>query len=287
MLMKQHSAPARALRYGLVLPLAALFILLFQQAPVIAQKVNSKGDANGQLQQAGNSTFKGQPAEGNLNPCEQEPAFPGGMEALMNFLTKNIQYPKNAEGSLQEGIVVTSFTVNEMGGIQNVYVKNPTEMPAVYNAEALRVVSMLPKWIPGKKNCKEGLFELCIPIKFKADGQPISKTEEAAVMNVSDLQTPPRFTGGQDALIKFLVENIKYPEAARQAKAEGTVVVKFIVEKDGNISHVEAQNKDGIHADLLAEATRVTQSMPKWTPGVVDGQIVRVEFALPIRFKLD
>ena len=285
MLMKQHSAPVRALRYGLVLPLAALFILLFQQAPAIAQEVNGKGDSYDQQVQVVTSAPVDQVAKDN--PCEQEPDFPGGMGALMEFLTKNIQYPKNAEGSVQEGTVVTSFTVNEVGGIQNVYVQNASEMPAAYNAEALRVVSMLPKWTPGKKNCKPALFELCVPIKFKANGLPVSKADQTAVMNVSDLQTPPRFTGGQEALIKYLVENVKYPTAAKQAKAEAMVVVKFIVEKDGSISHVEAQNKNGIHADLLAEATRVTQSMPKWTPGVVDGQIVRVEFVLPIRFKLD
>ena len=260
-------------------------MLLFQQAPAIAQEVNGKGDSYDQQVQVVTSAPVDQVAKDN--PCEQEPDFPGGMGALMEFLTKNIQYPKNAEGSVQEGTVVTSFTVNEVGGIQNVYVQNASEMPAAYNAEALRVVSMLPKWTPGKKNCKPALFELCVPIKFKANGLPVSKADQTAVMNVSDLQTPPRFTGGQEALIKYLVENVKYPTAAKQAKAEAMVVVKFIVEKDGSISHVEAQNKNGIHADLLAEATRVTQSMPKWTPGVVDGQIVRVEFVLPIRFKLD
>ena len=284
MLMKQHSAPVRAIRYGLVLPLAGLFILLFQQAPVLAQEVNRKGDAYDHQMQVPTSTPAEQVAQDN--PCEQEPAFPGGMGALMDFLSKNIQYPKNAEGNLQEGVVVTSFTVNEVGGIQNVYVKNPTEMPAVYNAEALRVVSMLPKWTPGKKNCKTGLFELCIPIKFKANGQPVSKAQQP-VSNVSDLQTPPRFTGGQEALFKFLIENIKYPEAAKQAKAEGTVLVKFVVEKDGSISQVEAPDSNGIHADLVTEAIRVSQSMPKWVPGVLNGEIVRVQFALPIRFKLD
>ena len=106
-------------------------------------------------------------------------------------------------------------------------------------------------------------------------------------MNVSDLQTPPHYTGGQEELIKYLIANVKYPEAAKQAKAEAMVVVKFIVEKDGSISNVEAQNKDGVHADLIAESIRVVQTMPKWVPGVVDGKIVRVEFMLPIRFKLD
>lgn len=284
MLMKQHSAPVRALRYGLVLPLTGLFILLFQQAPVLAQEVNHKGDAYDHQMQVLTSSPAEQVAD---NPCEQEPAFPGGMGALMDFMAKNVQFPKNADGSVHEGIVVTSFTVNEVGGIQNVYVKNPSEMPTVYNAEALRVVGMLPKWTPGKKNCKPALFELCIPIKFKANEHPVSKVDQAAIMNVSDLQTPPHYTGGQEELIKYLIANVKYPEAAKQAKAEAMVVVKFIVEKDGSISNVEAQNKDGVHADLIAESIRVVQTMPKWVPGVVDGKIVRVEFMLPIRFKLD
>lgn len=283
MLMKQHSAPVRALRYGLVLPLAGLFILLFQQAPVIAQEVNGKSDSYDHQVQLPTSATSDQVAKDN--PCEQEPVFPGGMGALMDFMAKNIQYPKNAEGSIQEGTVVTSFTVNEVGGIQNVYVNNPSEMPAIYNAEAIRVVSMLPKWTPGKKNCKAGLFELCIPIKFKANGQPVSKADR--VMNVPDTQTPPHYTGGQEELIKYLIANVKYPATAKQAKAEGTVIVKFIVEKDGSISTVEAHNTNGIHADIVAEAIRVVQTMPKWVPGVVDGEIVRVQFALPIRFKLD
>jgi len=283
MLMKQHSAPVRALRYGLVLPLAGLFILLFQQAPVIAQEVNGKSDSYDHQVQLPTSATSDQVAKDN--PCEQEPVFPGGMGALMDFMAKNIQYPKNAEGSIQEGTVVTSFTVNEVGGIQNVYVNNPSEMPAIYNAEAIRVVSLLPKWTPGKKNCKAGLFELCIPIKFKANGQPVSKADR--VMNVPDTQTPPHYTGGQEELIKYLIANVKYPATAKQAKAEGTVIVKFIVEKDGSISTVEAHNTNGIHADIVAEAIRVVQTMPKWVPGVVDGEIVRVQFALPIRFKLD
>jgi len=295
MLMKQHSAPVRALRYGLVLPLAGLFALLFQQATAIAKEVDLMPGAmvtQTEMQEATPLALVVIPQANPKNAflknkeCNQPPAYPGGMEALGDFMGKNLQYPTAPEGAVKEGIVHVAFTIKEDGSVQNVYVKNAAKMPAVFEAEAMRVVSIMPKWTPGQKDCKAANYELTLPISFRKDGQPASKADQA-VTKVSDLQTPPRYTGGQEALIKYLIENVKYPATAKQAKAEAIVVVKFIVEKDGSISNVEAQNKDGIHADLLAEAIRVIQSMPKWTPGIVDGKMVRVEFMLPIRFKLD
>lgn len=293
MLMKQHSAPVRALRYGLVLPLAGLFVLLFQQAPAIAKEVDlipGTMVTQTEMQEAAPALVLMPPATSENavsknEDCNQPPAYPGGMEALGNFMSKNLQYPTAPDGAVKEGIVHVAFTIKEDGSVQNVYVKNPDKMPAVFEAEAMRVVSMMPTWTPGQKDCKAANYELTLPIQFKKDSQPASKSDQ--VMKVPDTQTPPHYTGGQEEMIKYLIANVKYPTTAKQAKAEAMVVVKFIVEKDGSISNVEAQNKDGVHADLIAEAIRVVQSMPKWVPGVVDGKIVRVEFMLPIRFKLD
>ena len=291
MLMKQHSAPVRALRYGLVLPLTGLFLILFQQAPAIAKEVDLHRPVFGKTQAATPPadvlalTAPTESTMNNSNNCDQPPAYPGGMEALGNFIGKNLQYPTTTDGTAAEGIVYVAFTVKEDGSVQNVYVKNAAKMPAAFEAEAVRVVGMMPKWTPGTKDCKAANVELTLPIQFKKDQKPASQSDK--VMNVPDTQTPPHYTGGQEELIKYLIANVKYPEAAKQAKAEAMVVVKFIVEKDGSISNVEAQNKDGVHADLIAESIRVVQTMPKWVPGVVDGNIVRVEFMLPIRFKLD
>lgn len=293
MLMKQHSAPMRALRYGLVLPLAGLFVLLFQQAPAIAKEVDlipGTMVTQAEMQEAAPAKVLMPPATSentglNNKECNQPPAYPGGMEALGNFMVKNLQYPTTPDAAAKEGIVHIAFTINEDGSVQNVYVKNPTKMPALFEAEAMRVVSMMPKWTPGQKDCKTANYDLTLPISFKKDGQPASKADR--VMNVPDTQTPPHYTGGQEELIKYLIANVKYPATAKQAKAEGTVIVKFIVEKDGSISNVEAHNTNSIHADIITEAIRVVQTMPKWVPGVVDGAIVRVQFALPIRFKLD
>ena len=96
------------------------------------------------------------------------------------------------------------------------------------------------------------------------------------------------FDGGQPKLFAFLVENIKYPAAAKTANAEGTVFVSFNVKKDGSISDVAAvKSAKEVHPDLTAEAIRVVKSMPPWKPAVKDGKIVKSQMTLPIKFSLD
>ena len=94
----------------------------------------------------------------------------------------------------------------------------------------------------------------------------------------------PEFPGGMQALIEFLSQNIKYPEDAQKQKVEGRVLVKFVVETDGSVSNLEVAKN--AFPSLDAEAMRVVQAMPKWTPGKQRGQVVRVKFVLPINFHL-
>jgi protein TonB len=104
----------------------------------------------------------------------------------------------------------------------------------------------------------------------------------------SDVDKMPEFPGGQAAMMTYLANNIKYPETAKKEKAEGMVVVKFVVAKDGSITKVStvSEQKD-LRADLSTEAIRVVKSMPKWTPAEDEGKKVDCEMALPIKFKLD
>ena len=94
----------------------------------------------------------------------------------------------------------------------------------------------------------------------------------------------PEYPGGMQALFEFLKENIKYPEDAQKQKVEGRVLAKFVVETDGSISNIEVVK----HAfpSLDAEAVRVIQAMPKWSPGKQKGQAVRVKYVVPINFNL-
>ena len=94
----------------------------------------------------------------------------------------------------------------------------------------------------------------------------------------------PEFPGGTKALIEFFNKNLRYPEGARKAGAEGTVYVEFLVKADGGISNVVV--KRGVRADIDAEAMRVLGKMPAWTPGTKDGRPVDAQMVLPIRFEL-
>lgn len=99
------------------------------------------------------------------------------------------------------------------------------------------------------------------------------------------LEQMPEPPGGMNEwMFSHLAKNLRYPEMARDKGIEGTVVVRFIVEKDGTIS--ETQILRGIGGGCDEEAIRVLQLSPKWKAGVKDGATVRTEMRLPIRFKL-
>ena len=87
-----------------------------------------------------------------------------------------------------------------------------------------------------------------------------------------------------DLLLKFLYAHIRYPEMARQNGIEGTVYLKFVVERDGSIADVQVLRDIG--GGCGAEALRVLKTMPHWLPGKQRGRAVRVQFTLPVKFSL-
>jgi len=99
------------------------------------------------------------------------------------------------------------------------------------------------------------------------------------------VEVMPQYPGGQIAMLKYLMENIKYPEQAMKKGIQGRVAVSFIVEKDGSISDVKPILS--VHPLLNKEAVRVVESMPKWSPGKQHGKPVRVRFNVPVMFKLN
>jgi TonB family protein len=94
----------------------------------------------------------------------------------------------------------------------------------------------------------------------------------------------PAFPGGDDALIKFLSENIKYPEPAKEKGIQGKVIVKFCVTKEGEIEQVNVAR--GVDPSLDAEAVRVINALPKFEPGTQNGKTVNVWYTVPINFAL-
>ena len=95
----------------------------------------------------------------------------------------------------------------------------------------------------------------------------------------------PQFPGGQQALFKFLSENVKYPAIAKENRIQGRVICQFIINKDGSITDVEVVRSGG-DPSLDKEAVRVLKAMPNWIPGRQQGKLVRVKYAVPVNFRL-
>ncbi len=94
----------------------------------------------------------------------------------------------------------------------------------------------------------------------------------------------PSFPGGNEALMKFLSENVKYPVVAQENGVQGRVVVSFVVERDGSITDVKVVRS--VDPSLDKEAARVVKSMPRWIPGKQNGAAVRVKYNVPVSFRL-
>ena len=94
----------------------------------------------------------------------------------------------------------------------------------------------------------------------------------------------PSYPGGEAKLMEFVAKNIKYPQIARETGIQGRVFVNFVVEPDGSVSNVSVLR--GIGGGCDEEAMRVVKSMPKWKPGKQRGKAVRVQYMLPVNFRL-
>lgn len=124
--------------------------------------------------------------------------------------------------------------------------------------------------------------EVVAPVSPEAKEAPADSTAKEEVFMV--VEQMPEFPGGMKELLKFLQDNLKYPENAMKNNVQGRVIVQFVVEKDGTLTEFKVARS--VDPDLDAEALRVLQTMPKWKPGMQRGKIVRVKFTVPVSFKL-
>lgn len=120
-------------------------------------------------------------------------------------------------------------------------------------------------------------IEFSEPVKVQE-----ANVEEEKVFTI--VEDDPQFPGGDAARIKYLSKNIDYPDMARESGIEGKVFVTFVVEKDGSVTGVRILR--GIGGGCDEEALKVVRNMPRWEPGKQRGRPVRVQFNLPINFRL-
>lgn len=231
------------------------------------------------------------------------PEFPdGGMSGLMQFLSKNIQYPINAQKNHTQGRVTVQFVVNKDGSISEPKIIRGVDPDL--DGEAIRVISLMPKWKPGMQKGQPVRVKYTVPVMFrlsdngqKEEYKPIPKIDETVVVGYASKQAPaeedpvfevvenmPEFADGMGGLMQYLSKNIKYPVEAQKAGIQGRVIMQVIIDKNGNVTNPKVTQP--VDPLLDTEAIRVTASMPKWKPGTQRGMPVNVKYTFPIVFRL-
>lgn len=234
---------------------------------------------------------------------EKMPEFPGGQGELLKYLARSIKYPVIAQENGIQGRVTVSFIVEKDGSIRDVEVLRGVD-PSL-DKEAMRVLSVMPKWTPGQQRGHNVAVEYTVPVTFRLQGgmkndpglgddkgvmvvgYGESKSDNAGDSSeqvFSVVEKMPEFPGGQDAILGFITKTMNYPKIAQENGIQGRVVCSFIVNKDGTIS--ETQVISGIDPSLDQEALRIIRAMPKWIPGTQKGNAVRVKYTVPVTFSL-
>ena len=114
--------------------------------------------------------------------------------------------------------------------------------------------------------------------EFPDDGGVVDEDPPAMFVEVM-----PEFPGGPDSLNAFLSREIQYPPIAKNNGIKGTVLIEFVVEKDGRVTNGKV--KVPLFPDCDEEALRGVMSMPNWKPGKNMGKPVRCYFQIPITFR--
>ena len=171
---------------------------------------------------------------------------------------------------------VTKVTDNLINGKQPLYIVDGVPVDSVSNISPDRIVSI---------DVLKDSTATAIYGPRGANGVVLVTTKKDNNKEVfTHVEEMPRFPGGEVALLKWLSENIVYPENASKNGIQGLVVVKFIVRSDGAVDDVQVVKS--LSPDCDAESVRAVQAMPNWTPGKQNGALVDCYYTLPVQFKL-
>ncbi|WP_321437465.1 energy transducer TonB [uncultured Bacteroides sp.] len=268
----------------LVLILFSLSISSFASIKLSSNFLNKFTQINDTIHQRNSATKR-------HSVTEVFPQFPGGTDGLQKYIKDNLKYPEISARNKVQGKVEINFVVTKKGAIEKVIVM--TSLDKYCDAEAIRLIKNMPKWIPGKINGVPADMHRVISIEFKKNEKEEIKTSDNKDPNIYDeksecpftlVEQMPQFPGGKAAMDQFIAKNIKYPELSKNDKISGKVYVRFVVSKEGKLYNAQIMRSLDAYCDK--EALIVIRSMPDWIPGKQNGVNVPVYYIVPIAFSL-
>lgn len=213
---------------------------------------------------------------------EQQPKFPGGTEAMIQFLSDSIRYPEEAADRRIQGRVICNFIIKKDGNIGDVNVVRGVD--PLLDEEAVRVLESMPKWEPGMQRNKPVDVRFTLPVSFRLKKESEAITDSGNAEKANRNIESPEFPGGEKAFMKFLADNVRYPVIALENGIQGLVSAVFNINSKGNVTFVRFEK--GIDPALDREVRRVIESMPDWNPGKMNGEATATTTGVDFVFRL-
>ena len=199
-----------------------------------------------------------------------------GFGGFNDWVANQVKYPPEAQAKKLDGWIQINFTVELDGTLSNI--KPAANSDPILSEEVMRVIRNSPKWERPKNTAVEDPYPSNVNIGFRLPDQIIKEPPFVVVEEM------PMYPGGEGELLKFLAENTQYPEAAKADTIQGKVIVRFIVNTEGNTEGITVLK--GVHPLLDAEAIRVVKLLSGFKPGMQGGKAVNVWYMVPINFTL-
>lgn len=215
------------------------------------------------------------------------PRFPGGDQAMREYLMDKVHYPDNVDCDTIQGTVVVKFYVNKIGKVTDVIIKK--SLHYYFDSQVVKLCLSFPDFIPAKdvNGANKGEW-MTLPISFgKSDFDDFKKRElsndDIEIYSVAS--QPPAFPGGDAQLFKFISQNLQYPSIYNDAQIQGKVILRLVVKANGEIGEVEVIRS--VDPPLDREAIRVARLLPTFIPARnALGENVDCWYILPVIFKV-
>ncbi|MFA7389263.1 MAG: TonB family protein [Proteiniphilum sp.] len=213
---------------------------------------------------------------------ENQPEFPGGMGALMKLIGDSIRYPVEAQQKGIQGRVICNFVVMKDGSISDLQIVRGVD--PLLDAEALRVLKLMPDWKPGKQRGQAVNVRFTLPVVFRLSGNESKvivddlSVKESVLSVEAQLLPNYVYPGGEDAFFRFISERIKYPVEAQEKGLQGLVNARYKIDEKGNV--VDVAIEKGVGETIDREVLRVIGMMPRWVKSQnyqVSGKVIGSE----------
>ncbi|MFN7044389.1 MAG: energy transducer TonB [Flavobacterium sp.] len=245
-------------------------------------------------------------------------------DCVVNFINahieKNLKYPEEAKRVNLESKVFCTFTIDESGKITVTEAKGrPTSFKKAFENEAIRVLNLLPKFIPAKHNNQIVKVQAQYTVEFKLENSDIVRVNETIESYpVSVIAAEPaeeyldeaipfavveqiplfevcktvdkkeQMNCFQEQMKKHIEKQLKYPKEAKKNKVENRVITLFEIDKNGKINNIQVRSRKSEYQLLFeAEAKRIIEALPQFSPGLQRGKPVVVKYGIPISFTLN